>query len=218
MQIGIYRFADCVNDKHRLFANDQELKKYCKDSKANWEKWQQKKFDIGLNGSDAVNEASSGIFKQNKSPSTPRKKPPSTINPFGDAYDLHKGRGDAKDQFAKERLALGQQQLKLIGNIGRSIAMASRTDNDYWALFNEYVRMDFEPKSESLRVRTIARRHKEEAILLQRAFEMNPDRYDATLKNKRIIESLKEWQQMDRYEYRERDRTSVDDNHNRNRK
>ena len=171
-----------------------------------------------MNGDNAINEASSGLFKQNKSPSTPRKKPPSTNNPFTDAYTHHKGRGDAKDSFAQQRLALGQQQLKLIGDIGRSIAMASRTDNDYWALFIEYVRMDFEPKSQSIRVRAIARKHKEEAILLQRAFEMNPDRYNAALKNKRIIESVEEWQQMDRYEYRERDRSSVDPNHNRNRK
>ena len=73
-------------------------------------------------------------------------------------------------------------------------------------------------KDQSIRVRAIARKHKDEAILLQRAFELNPDRYNAALKNKRIMESVEEWQQMDRYEYRERDRTSINDNHNRNRK
>ena len=91
-------------------------------------------------------------------------------------------------------------------NIGRSIGLSTYTDQDYWALFLEYLRMDFEPVARRLAIIKIAKKHKEDCIILQRAFEKRPGRYIPAMKNKRILDQVEEWKAEDRYEYRERDR------------
>ena len=203
----IYRFSDCVAGKHRLFENDKELEKYCKESKEQWNKWQQEKFTIGTTGDSAAKEAATGLWAQKKAPSGPRRKK-SKENPFKDAYELHQAREDAKGDFAQQRLEQGRKQLAVMDRIGKSIAVASMEDNDYYAIFLEYLRMDFQPETRRRGILKIARKHKEDCILLQRAFEHNPDRYSALMKNQRILDMVEEWKQDDRYEYRERDRTS----------
>ena len=66
--------------------------------------------------------------------------------------------------------------------------------------------MDFEPQSQRLAIIRIARKHKEECIVLQRVFEKRPARYIPAMKNKRILDQVEECKAEDRYECRERDR------------
>ena len=66
--------------------------------------------------------------------------------------------------------------------------------------------MDFVPTDQRAMIKRIARKHKEDAISLQRSFARRPDRYIPALKNKRILDEVKEWEQEDRAEERERDR------------
>ena len=130
----IYRFSDCVSGKHGLFENDKELETYCKESKDEWNKWQQEKFTIGTTRNSAAKEAAAGLWAQRKAPSGPRrKKSTNTKNPFKDAYELHQAREDAKAGYAKQKIEQGRKQVAVMNRIGKSIQFASMENRHCYA-------------------------------------------------------------------------------------
>ena len=68
--------------------------------------------------------------------------------------------------------------------------------------------MDFQSETQRGEMLKIARKYKEDCILLQRVVQHNADRCSVWMKNQRILDMVEEWKQDDLYEYREQDRTS----------
>ena len=188
-----YRWKSCANGTHRMFDKDKnaDLKKLCMKVAKAVAARRIEKFNISKTGSGAAEEAKSGIFAKNRK----KKAAPKSGNHWDAAYDLHSKTQDAKDDFAAKRLVQGDEQLKVMQGIERSIGMMSWSDADFFAAFTEYVIMEYPDEDHQDSIVDMAENHKSECVRFWRMAVRYPDTYSTDIKNKRIKKLYNKWRE-----------------------
>ena len=214
MKLYLCRWSKAADGSHRLFrdGNNAQLKLDCVKIIAEMDDAQTAKHNIGSTSKSAEADAAHGCWKKNRKTGPRNKTPqePDQENPFKDAYDWHVERTSKNQDFKSQLLAQQNRQLNVMQNISNNIGLISYDTDDYWSLFLEYLRFEFEPKDEKTAIRLKAKQHKDEAIVFWRGVVRQPSRYTKTLKDERIKELYDEWCHDDE---RERDRSSNHNNH-----
>ena len=149
-------------------------------------------WNIGSSPLSAIKDAQNGLWGVK---STKKKQPVST--PVSQMIALQSKKHDEVKSYKQKVLEEQSRQTKAMVSIGDGIKLLSKTDDEYYFEFKDFVLTKFKPEHRADDIIDYSKKYKADCIAMMRVFERNKENYDDQRKIRMIQHEFDSWLRAD---------------------